>query len=295
MTERVCAVVVTYNRKQLLAECLGGLLKQTRALDHVLVVDNASTDGTPEMLAREFPHVEVVRLSENLGGAGGFHAGIKHAYEAGFDWMWVMDDDVEPRTGALEVMLRYAPISDFIHARRDFQGAPFPWEGKWDFSDMLKRVFATDISFENGREWISVNYACFEGGLIHRRVVDRIGYPDARFFVMGDDSVYGYLASLHTNVIYVNYLGLEKKLPPNTDPDRRKIYFVFRNRFLLYEYLRRARAPVSRVSFWIAILRSVLWNLRKRKEIRCAKGVFSIASGLRDGILGRYGRPGWLQ
>src|SRR5215469_4660419 len=108
MSERVCAVVATHNRKNLLEECLTGLLRQSHALDHILVVDTASTDGTLDMVARKFPHIEPVRLEENVGGAGGFHTGVKHAYEAGYDWIWVMDDDVEPLPGTLDVMLRYA-------------------------------------------------------------------------------------------------------------------------------------------------------------------------------------------
>ncbi|MFX5615039.1 glycosyltransferase, partial [Acinetobacter baumannii] len=78
-------------------ECLQSVLSQTRAPDHVLVVDNASTDGTGEMLKEEFPEVEVLRLPENQGGAGGFHEGIKRAYEAGYDWIWLMDDDGLPK------------------------------------------------------------------------------------------------------------------------------------------------------------------------------------------------------
>src|SRR4051812_18012026 len=96
MSERVCAVVVTFNRKKLLVECLRGLLAQTRPLDHLIVINNASTDGTADMLAAEFPELDVVHLPSNVGGAGGFHAGMKWARENGFDWTWVMDDDVAP-------------------------------------------------------------------------------------------------------------------------------------------------------------------------------------------------------
>jgi len=72
MSENICAVIVTYNRKELLRECLKAVLAQTRPPEHVLVVDNASTDGTPEMLQEEFPQVEVLCLPENQGSAGGF-------------------------------------------------------------------------------------------------------------------------------------------------------------------------------------------------------------------------------
>jgi rhamnopyranosyl-N-acetylglucosaminyl-diphospho-decaprenol beta-1,3/1,4-galactofuranosyltransferase len=96
---RVCAVVVTYNRKDLLAECLDAVGAQTRPVEHVLVVDNASTDGTRELLdARD---VEVLRLAQNEGSSGGFHAGMSEAASRDFEWLWVMDDDTIPAPDAL--------------------------------------------------------------------------------------------------------------------------------------------------------------------------------------------------
>jgi glycosyltransferase involved in cell wall biosynthesis len=294
MSEQVCAVVVTFNRKVLLGECLRGLLLQSRKLDHIVVVNNASTDGTREMLQAQFPQLEVITLPDNQGGAGGFHAGIKAAYERGYDWVWVMDDDVEPHEDCLETMLRYRSLSGFIHVRREHKGATFSWEGAWDVARKVKCYFERDISFENGREWISVNYGCFEGALIHRDVISKIGFPDVRFFMMGDDSIYGYLASLHTNVAYLNFVGIEKKLPPNGHPDRYKIYFDFRNRFLVYEYFRQLGLPSSRFTLWLGILLDAGRALKREKEIRTLTGVKSILTGLGDGVRQRFGRPGWI-
>lgn len=114
MSERVCAVVVTYNRKELLRKCLAALKSQTRKPDHILVVDNASTDGTPEMLKEEFPQVEVLRLPENQGSAGGFHEGMNRAYEEGWDWIWIMDDDALPEPTALERLLACSDTADIL-------------------------------------------------------------------------------------------------------------------------------------------------------------------------------------
>ncbi|HEX8679505.1 MAG TPA: glycosyltransferase, partial [Chthoniobacterales bacterium] len=106
MSERVCAVVVTYNRKALLDECLCALRAQSRTLDGILIVDNASTDGTAAMLEerghRADPRVHYLRLEQNLGGAGGFHRAFADAYAAGFDWIWAMDDDTIVDQDALE-------------------------------------------------------------------------------------------------------------------------------------------------------------------------------------------------
>ena len=99
----VLAAIVTHNRCDLLARCLDYLQAQTRPPDAILVVNNASTDGTVEMLEqRGIPFV----TQENVGSAGGWHRGIQHALEHGFDAVWLMDDDGYPDAGALGRLCR---------------------------------------------------------------------------------------------------------------------------------------------------------------------------------------------
>ena len=106
---RVTAVVVTWNRKALLLECLECLRRQTAKAD-ILVVDNASTDGTGEALRPmiEAGEIAYVNTGKNLGGAGGFQFGVKAAVEAGCDYVWIMDDDSMPTPTALEALLSAA-------------------------------------------------------------------------------------------------------------------------------------------------------------------------------------------
>ena len=99
------AVVVTYNRRDLLAEALSAVLAQTRAPDAVLVIDNASTDGTAEMVAERFPAVRLATAERNSGGAGGFAYGLALALAGAADLVWLMDDDTVPEPGALGAML----------------------------------------------------------------------------------------------------------------------------------------------------------------------------------------------
>jgi len=101
----VCAVVVTYNRRTLLQECLAGLAGQSRRPDWILVVDNASTDGTGALIRADYAHVELVTLPTNEGSAGGFHEGMRHAHATGAEWMWLMDDDTVPSPDALAELL----------------------------------------------------------------------------------------------------------------------------------------------------------------------------------------------
>ena len=104
--ETVAVVVVTFNRAELLERMLVGLAALERRPDAVLVVDNASTDDTPRVLAEATnPGLHVLRPAENLGGAGGFHLGVRTAHERGFDRIWLMDDDVVPAPDCLTVLM----------------------------------------------------------------------------------------------------------------------------------------------------------------------------------------------
>ncbi|MDX6368270.1 MAG: rhamnopyranosyl-N-acetylglucosaminyl-diphospho-decaprenol beta,3/1,4-galactofuranosyltransferase, partial [Nocardioidaceae bacterium] len=111
--ERVVAVVVTWNRRELLAESLRAILRQTDPPEQTIVVDNASDDGTAELLRRDFASLDVVSTLTNLGGAGGFAVGLDRALRTGCDAVWLMDDDTVPEPTALAALLtarrRYDP------------------------------------------------------------------------------------------------------------------------------------------------------------------------------------------
>src|SRR5690554_4105278 len=105
-----CAVVVTFNRKELLKECLRGIEAQILPVKHVIIIDNHSTDGTPEIINNFIAgkdYFSYVRLPKNSGGAGGFRKGVELAFQQGYEWIWLMDDDVEPRPDCLEKMTRH--------------------------------------------------------------------------------------------------------------------------------------------------------------------------------------------
>jgi GT2 family glycosyltransferase len=300
MNERVCAVVVTFNRKALLRECLKALEAQTRPIDTILAVNNQSTDGTLDMLAAEFPNVQVLDLGANLGGAGGFHAGVKWGYENGYEWLWIMDDDIAVYPSTLERMLTYRDLSDFIHFRREGPEGAIPLEAMWDISGAFPVPFGRDISFDNGRPWISLTAGCFEGPLIHRRVVDKIGFPDARFFVSGDDTMYGLAASFHVNVIYVNEFGIHRNVygKGGTRRSRMDVYLQIRNRFLVYEHLRGLHVPLSRAKFRYHQTKLLFWmaaHILGRPDRQSFTKLVSLARGFRDGMRGRFGPPPWLQ
>lgn len=250
--DRVCAVIVTYNRKALLRECLRAVLSQTRPPDHVLVVDNASTDGTPEMLQEEFPQVEVLRLPENQGGAGGFHEGMKRAYEAGFEWIWVLDDDTFPYPETLAKLLEAAiekgldAVGPLPLSQENEEELAYPHHARWGLTWRRREV--------EGRGLIWGEAPFFLGVLVRRDLLTRGGFPDKRLFVRGDEVEYnlrlkrhgGRLATLTTAFVrHPSFKGeltllLRRRFVVGYSGNPRKDFYNYRNRMYIFRRYRKA-------------------------------------------------------
>ena len=205
----VCAVVVTYNRKEWLIECIEAIKKQTVTVSRILIINNDSSDGTREWLDDQLD-LEVVHQG-NVGGAGGFETGIQRAYEQGHKWIWCLDDDVEPVLDGLEKMLKHSNTSQCINTNKIGVGGEIIKLG--GFMNLLstnRRPFK-EKNISPRPEWSEFEGACFEGMLIHRDIVTSIGYPIGEMFIGGDDTLYGLLASLYTKVILLEDPVIVKK------------------------------------------------------------------------------------
>jgi rhamnopyranosyl-N-acetylglucosaminyl-diphospho-decaprenol beta-1,3/1,4-galactofuranosyltransferase len=228
----VAAVLVTYNRKELLIQCINALFHQTRPIDAVVVIDNASTDGTQERLREEGylnnPIMTYIQMPTNTGGAGGFHEGVERAYAAGYEWLWLMDDDVEPTRDALKTVLSYSGISKCIQAARMYEDNQIHRWDKWVNIEKSGRRSA--LKDQADRDYAVVQVGCFEGMLIHREVVSKIGFPDERFFLGGDDTAYGYLASRQTSLIYIRKPCFIKKII-KSGPSNQSLFARILDRF----------------------------------------------------------------
>ncbi len=194
MGARVVAVVVTWNRRLLLTRLLHAVAAGTRRPDAVLVVDNASTDGSADMARRldlAVP-VEVLALPTNTGGAGGFHAGLQHAVaECAADLVWLMDDDGVPAPDCLEVLLRHEGRLDFwgpaVVAEQDPGRLCFPVRVPGT-ARVLQRTDEVDRAAVDGvlRDVVIP----FNGVLVTAPLVRGIGLPREEFFIWGDDVEY---------------------------------------------------------------------------------------------------------
>lgn len=244
MSESVAVVVVTFNRADLLGLMLDGLSAQTRTPDAVIVVDNASTDHTREVLdAHQALALQRIHLDENTGGAGGFRAGVAAAYEQGFDRIWLVDDDVVPSVDCLEILMAQDEAC-LMCVREDLQGrlvekAAVDFDLTRPWSIRPKRASVETAYRERAAmpARVELDVVAFEGFLVRREVVAAVGLPDDSFFIFYDDVDFalrarraGYRIWAIRDAVLVRQLAFDQQLALETW----KGYYMYRNLFAVH-------------------------------------------------------------
>ncbi len=181
--KKVAAIVVTYNRLELLKRCIAALWNQNYQDFDIVIVNNGSTDGTREWI-EALKNVIVIN-QENCGGAGGFHTGQKYAYDNGYDWIWLMDDDGVAQPDQLKMLLYTAKKENSI-----LLGALV-----CNIEDPSVLAFNVNRRVE-GMADVLVNdeFRPFNGTLMHRSVVDKIGLIKREMFIWGDEMEFTFRA-----------------------------------------------------------------------------------------------------
>ncbi len=192
---RVLAYVHTFNDSEFIDQVLDAIRRQTRPLDAIIIVDNASTDGS---LNRTFPEsVTVVRNSTNLGTSGAVRIGFAKALEQGFDWTWILDPDSVPEPDALENLLGFferLPPSDrqqvcFLACRLAAGSGEI---------EHRPTIFAQSKNksapIEGEADYIICDSFIWSGCLFRMTAVVKIGLPSADYFTDLSELEYGYRA-----------------------------------------------------------------------------------------------------
>jgi rhamnopyranosyl-N-acetylglucosaminyl-diphospho-decaprenol beta-1,3/1,4-galactofuranosyltransferase len=299
--ETVCAVVVTYNRKNLLLECLEAIRRQTRPVDGIYIIDNASDDGTPELLKEngyipELPpfnisepyeiehkisnlvdgnHINVfyVRMHKNTGGAGGFYEGVKRGYERGYDWLWLMDDDGLPEKDCL--MNQFPNEEGIVTGPMIVDpktGHPVWFSKKYEKFPYnfkpLKILFPVILPFN--------------GFLISKKVIYNVGFPRAELFYLGDDVDYstriikkGYKIEIRKNALFFHPIWKRYK-----DLNDLRVYLIIRNR--IYILLKNYGFGIKLLKNMIVFIYFMLKGEIKPKILFFA---------FKDGLLGKLKKP----
>lgn len=179
----IAVIIVTYNRKNDVVRCINAVLEQSVIVENIVVVNNASTDGTKELL-ESIDGITVLNLDHNTGGAGGFYTGLKYAYENfSSDYFWLMDDDGFPEQNCLELLLKEK--SDYIMpVSLNIQN---PVELSWPTrkTDGKKTILYSELKESWGK--ILDFVTPFNGVLLSKKCVETVGYINKDFFIWGDD------------------------------------------------------------------------------------------------------------
>lgn len=185
---QTAAVVVTYNRKNLLRICVTKLLGQTGVACDVIIIDNASTDGTAEMIHTEFdkPAVIYENTGRNLGGAGGFEYGVEKAVRMGYEYIWIMDDDTLPEKSALEALFA---AGKKLNGQWGFLSSVAYWtDGSICRMNIQKKdIFRHIGKKEYAMETAPIKMCSFVSLLVKREVIREVGLPIGAYFIWTDD------------------------------------------------------------------------------------------------------------
>ena len=209
----ITAVVVTFNRKELLKKNIEALRRQ-KELTTILVVNNGSTDGTAEWLDSQ-DDLCVIHQS-NVGGSGGFYTGIDAAYEGGADWIWCMDDDVFPREGCLTALLKEASDEKvgMLAPRRFLDGKIFTNDfQRYNLTNPFASMYEGKLRKMQVDGPTEIVGTAFEGPFIRRAVVEQIGLPNKELFIFCDDTDYCLRTVLAGwKIMYVPAAEMDKQL-----------------------------------------------------------------------------------
>jgi rhamnopyranosyl-N-acetylglucosaminyl-diphospho-decaprenol beta-1,3/1,4-galactofuranosyltransferase len=187
--DKVVAVVVTHDRRELLVESIDAIGAQSHPADAVIVIDNASSDGTADLVRERYPEVTLRAITQNLGGAGGFALGIATALDLGADLIWLMDDDTVPTPDAL---------AELVSARERYDGRPpaivasrVVWTDGREHPMNTPRpkpmVRRAEIAAAEQCGCVPIRSASFVSVLVDAVVCEQRGLPIADYFLWNDD------------------------------------------------------------------------------------------------------------
>lgn len=264
--ERIGCVVVTFNKVNLLQECISSLLNQTVEIDKIIIVDNASTDKTQKYLEKVTEtntNIINCRLEKNLGGAGGFNYGLKLAYQYDLDYIWIMDDDTIPNIDALSKLLNVA-------TKENFNWGFLSSNVKWlDNTPCVMNIPITDKIWSEYLEHglVKVVSSTFVSLLIKKEIISEVGFPISDFFIWGDDTEFTRrISSKYPGYLVIDSIVTHKMLK-NIDVD---IINDSSDRLIRYFYRYRNKVYMSKkyglkdfINFFLHTCNTIVKILKK--------------------------------
>lgn len=286
---KVATVIVTYNRLNMLKDCLKAVLQQTYQSE-IIIIDNASTDGTKEFFENlKNERIVYVNTGKNLGGAGGFNKGILEAYLRGANWIWVMDDDVIPQENALEELVKVAQNNN--------EDISFLASCVLSLDGQAMNTPGIDFSNENGypfwfkkldQSCVNIEAATFVSIMINAQAVMQCGLPYKDFFIWGDDTEYTKRIRKSFGPAYM--VGKSKVVHARANSTNLTIYNEDNeNRIFMFSYMVRNTLVYTRAYGGANAFRNKrkaylrdCKNLRRSDDIYKKQKIKAIKKGLKD-------------
>ena len=315
---KVCAVVVTYNRKEYLRKLLDNLLIQTFSLAAILIYDNNSKDGTSHMLLdaglidndsfmklhqKKVRQIDVMyyRSDVNEGGSGGFYGGMKIASSMGFDYLWCMDDDVWPEKNCLEELLCHMSPQTMIcqpcRTDQNFMDCAIidiNMRNPFCYTTTMRSTIV--YSDEIRTNTIQIKTMPFEGPLIDNNLVKKIGLPKKELFILFDDTDYAMRAQKKTKILYCKNAILHRQIiqtKNNSNLMGWRQYYEYRNQ-IWFDRTYGENFAVRKIRPILLVLDLFLRALVRRRpsDFRVISKAYSDGVHERFGIRVKPGTPG---
>lgn len=281
----VAAVIVTHDRKELLLQCIVHVMHQAGAVCDLLIIDNDSTDGTEEAV-KELADTNVFYFNTqaNLGGAGGFNYGLRKAYERGYEYFWLMDDDTLPEKNALASLLDADAV---LRGENGFLSSKAVWtDGSICKMNVQRITPYRDVNFSNEIR-VPIVMASFVSLFLRREIIRRYGLPISDFFIWGDDWEYTRRISKRENCYLISSSQVVHAMKSNSvvniaiDTMERTDRYAYAYRNDVYLYRREG------LRGWVWILAKYLWHsaqvLAKSKDWKMRR-ILTIWNGFLSGI-----------
>lgn len=277
MSNNLAVVIVTYNRCELLQQSLTALEKQSYPIDSVIVVNNASTDGITQAFLDNYTGslpLQVIHNPTNTGGAGGFHTGIKTAHEQGYEWVFVIDDDVVAHPDCLKNLMAVKHPCMMV-VREDTQGnlversvVSYDFVNPFKLNPKGKMICEMYQSREQMPATVEVSSGAFEGFMMQKQVINSTGYPDPRFFILYDDLDFILRArQAGFTTVAVRDAILIRQLPFNIQDTITswKSFYAFRNLFYIH-YKFGKNWVVRHKPYVLAFGAMIVYGMKHRKR-----------------------------
>lgn len=302
MSEKICCIVVTYNRKKLLSEAIESILRQSYPVDKIIIIDNHSTDGTKDYLQRGkllTDKVEYICLDKNLGGSAGFYYGLKKALNADVDWVNLSDDDaildVNYFKNIITQIMNYPKVRAFTGTVATNNEIQYFHRRFITSRYTLKHRISDKMNYE-GKTFFLDSFS-FVGCLIHKDIIRKIGFPEVGYFTQLDDTEYSLRIRRETNIVNVNDAIIDHKTKIMDEhtyrPDWKEFYSIRNQCFMI---LKHSKSKMfAQIYFPLLLLKKIIESILSRKyknfrlyRIKLLKDIFISVIREQQGMNKKY-------